>query len=245
MSTIPATSQEARGFTRVHIWMMATLAFFGALVIGLSVVFHTRIPTRVSPIALNEHQPSKVLVAVQGSAGSPAFIGLLAVVDPHSDVLSVVPINGSIRIHGVPLYVALTGTKPKTAVTMISEATGIPIHHYFFLTATDLNMVLNALYYHTRHWPLAETPSVMASTLGYPYGKNHGWATIHLLSKIIARLPGVSPIAASHLLGVTQTSVTNLTSYQLFLLANYIRGDSLQLGYAQQYRTSSSRSHHG
>jgi hypothetical protein len=223
---------------------MAIIAGLGAIVIGLSVVFHTRIPTRVSPIALNEHQPSKVLVAVEGKTDSPAFIGLLAVVDPHSDVLSVVPIKGTTKIHGMPLYLALNGTKPKAALALISAATGIPIHRYFFMTSSDLTMVLDALYYHTRHWPKTETPAVMASTLGYPYGQTHGWAAIHLLSKIISNLPGVSPIAASHLLRVTQNSETNLTASQLFLLANYIRGDRLQLGYTSQYRTPSRR-HHG
>ncbi len=245
MSTTPTTTQDGQGFTRLHIWMMGTIAFLGALIIGVSVVFNTRIPTTVNPIVLNEHQPSKVLVAVEGTPQSPAFIGLLAVVQPHSNVLSVVPINGTIRLHGVPLYLALNGKKPKVAVKLVSQATGISINHYFFLTQNDLSLVLNALYYHSRHWPTTETPAAMASTLGYPYGKSHGWATIHLLSKIVAGLPGVSPIAASHLIGVTQNSITNLTGSQLFLLGNYIRGKNLELGTVRQYRTSPSRSHHG
>ncbi len=237
MGTVPTTSLGSRRFTRIQVWLMAIVAGLGAAVIGLSVVFHTRIPTRVSPITLNEHQPSKVLVAVEGSAEAPAFIGLLAVVNPHSNALSVVPIKGTTKINGMPLYLAIQGTKPKVAIRIISQATGIPIHHYFFMTAADLTLVLNALYYHARHWPKSETPSIMASTLGYPYGQDHGWKTIHLLTQIVSDLPGVSPIAASHLLGVPKTSVTNLTSYQLFLLAQYIRGEALQLGYNSQYRT--------
>lgn len=244
MGTLGTSSLTSGRFTRFQVWLMAIIAALGAVVIGLSVVFHTRIPTRVSPIALNEHQPSKVLIAVEGTAGAPAFIGLLAVVNPHSSFLSVVPINGTTKVNGIPLYLAIAGTKPKVALRIISNATGIPIHHYFFMRAADLTLVLNALYYHTRHWPKTETPAVMAATLGYPYGQSHGWATIHLLTKIVSELPGVSPIAASHLLGVSQNSATNLTSSQLFLLAQYIRGETLQLGYPSQYRTPS-RSHHG
>jgi hypothetical protein len=224
---------------------MGIMAMTGALVITLSLLFHSRIPTRVSPIELREHQPSKILVGVRGTMTEPAFFGFLAIVNPKSQVLSVVPVSGKLLVNGVPLYVATAGKTAKEDAALVSRATGVPFHSYFFLTASDLTLVLNALYYHTGHWPTRDTPSTMLNNLGYPYGPSHGWNTVNLLSRIVQTLPSVSPIAASHLLGVTKTSVTNLTSYQLFLLANYIRGDNLQLGHMADFRSYPARRHHG
>ncbi len=245
MVTRPPMPRNSEGFSTRQLWIMGVLAGVGALLIGLSLLFHTRIPTRVSPITLHEHQPSKVLVAIKGTAASPAFLGFLAVVEPRSQVLTVVPINGESRIDGVPLYLVVSGEDAKQAAVSIASVTGVPVHSYFFLTPADLGMVLNALYYHTNHWPSVKTPDAMLTTLGYPDGHSHGWATVKLLSQIVQGLPSVSPIAASRLLGVTKTSTTNLTSYQLFLLANYIRGDTLQLGYVRQFRAPATRRNHG
>ncbi|PSR31995.1 MAG: hypothetical protein C7B46_16270 [Sulfobacillus benefaciens] len=235
----------SEGFSIRYLWIMGIMAVVGALAITLSLLFHSRIPTRVSPIELREHQPSKVLVGVRGTSTDPAFFGFLAIVNPKSQVLTVVPISGKLLVHGVPLYLATAGKSAKEDASLISSATGVPFHSYFFLTASDLTMVLNALYYHTGHWPATDTPTTMLNNLGYPYGPSHGWDTVNLLSRIVQALPSVSPIAASHLLGMTKTSVTNLTSYQLFLLANYIRGDNLQLGHMADFRSHSVRRDHG
>lgn len=235
----------SEGFSIRYLWIMGIMAMTGALVITLSLLLHSRIPTRVSPIELREHQPSKILVGVRGTMTEPAFFGFLAIVNPKSQVLSVVPVSGKLLVNGVPLYVATAGKTAKEDAALVSRATGVPFHSYFFLTASDLTLVLNALYYHTGHWPTRDTPSTMLNNLGYPYGPSHGWNTVNLLSRIVQTLPSVSPIAASHLLGVTKTSVTNLTSYQLFLLANYIRGDNLQLGHMADFRSYPARRHHG
>jgi hypothetical protein len=70
----------------------------------------------------------------------------------------------------------------------------------------------------------------MLSVFGYPEGTVQPAKELHLIDKMIHRLPLISPIAAGALLQIPKTSVTNLTSYQLFLLANYVRGDQLVLG---------------
>jgi hypothetical protein len=126
----------------------------------------------------------------------------------------------------------------------ISTATGVPIHHYFYLTTKDLLMVMNALYYHTDHqWPKDLTPTSMLASLGYPDGVASPPAQVQLLGQMVDTLPEVNPIAAGSLLGMTKNSSTNLTAYQIFTLGNYIRGDALALGTVSQLQHASRRSH--
>ncbi|MCY0881340.1 MAG: hypothetical protein OWS74_05030, partial [Firmicutes bacterium] len=93
--TPPAHTER---FLYRHKRFFGLTAVAGAALLGLSVIFHTHIATKVSPIALNEHQPMKVLVAIRGTAASPAFIGFLAVLQPHSEVLTVVPLSSSATV---------------------------------------------------------------------------------------------------------------------------------------------------
>lgn len=220
---------------------MLALASAGALIIGLSMVFHARVRTIVSPIVLNEHEPLKVLVAFRGTPGTPAFVGFLGIATLRSQVLTVIPIDGGTPVAGPtgtrePLYQAVSTETPAEATRTIEAATGLTIHHYFYLPASDLTTILDALYYHSRGWPKNERPLTMLATLGYPYGRINPQPEVHLLADVITGLPSVNPLAASSLLGMIKASRTNLTSYQMFQLANYVRGDRLTVGRLDQYR---------
>ncbi|PSR29459.1 MAG: hypothetical protein C7B47_01720 [Sulfobacillus thermosulfidooxidans] len=243
------TEKPAIGFTPRQRWITGILAVLGAMFVALSVALHARIHSRISTIAINEKQPVKVLVGVRGTTTAPAFIGFLAVVKPNSQILTVVPLSGDTPILGpngkmMPLYTAISGESPQVVTKMVSEATGIPIHHYFYFTTNDLLMVMNALYYHSdHHWPKLLTPSSMLATFGYPDGVSSPQGQVKLLSKMVDTLPEVNPLVAGELLAMTKNSSTNLTAYQVFSLANYIRGDALQLGSVKQLKHSVRRSH--
>lgn len=242
----PSVSTQGKtGFNPLYLWMMMGLAAIGGVAIVLSLIFHPNIKTRVN--VLNQRKPMKVLVGIQGTSTNPVFIGFLAVVSPRSQVLTVVPISGRIPVvyAGVnePLYQAVSSVPAKKASLLVQQATRIPIHHYFFITPKDLMLVLHALYYHSHHWPKNQTPLTMLSTLGYPDGRIAPKKEIQLLSTIVTQLPLVNPIETSTLLTIPKTSVTNLSSYQLFLLANYIRGDALKPGNIGPYQIHRRRSH--
>ncbi len=205
-------------------------------------MLHSRIHSRISTIAINEKQPVNVLVGIRGTPDAPAFLGFVAVVRPNSQILTVIPVSGRTVVPAAngapkPLYEAITGESPSLATKSVSTAMGVPITHYFYFTTKDLLMVMNALYYHTDHlWPQAATPASMLATLGYPDGAASPAGQVQLLGKIVDMLPEVTPIAAGGLLGMTKSSTTNLTAYQVFALANYIRGDALKLGSVSQLR---------
>ncbi|POB11466.1 hypothetical protein CO251_04800 [Sulfobacillus sp. hq2] len=230
------------GFTTRQRWVSGLIAGLGAIFVGISVMLHARIHSRISTIAINEKQPVNVLVGIRGTSQAPAFIGFLAVVRPNSQVLTVIPVNGTTLVSTVngteqPLYEVIAGETPVAATKSVSQAMGVPITHYFYFTTKDLLMVMNALYYHTNHlWPQTETPTAMLATLGYPDGAANPAGQVQLLGKIVQMLPEVTPIAAGELLGMTKNSTTNLTAYQVFALANYIRGDALKLGSLRQLR---------
>ncbi len=243
------TEKTAIGFTPRQRWFTSVLAILGAIFVVFSVALHARIHSRVSTIAINQKQPVKVLVGIRGTNANPAFIGFLAVVKPNSQFLTVVPISASAEIKGpngksVPLYTQVSQDSPATATKMISQSIHVPIHHYFYLTTKDLLLVMNALYYHANgHWPKTLTPSAMLGTFGYPDGAANPKAQVVLLSEIVNKLPEVNTLAAGELLGMAKTSKTNLTAYQVFSLANYIRGDALQLGTIKQLQHPARRTH--
>ncbi len=237
------------GFSKRQRWITGVMAGLGALFVGFSVIFHAHIHSRISTIAINEKQPVNVLVAIRGNAKAPAFIGFMAIVKSNSQILTVIPLSGdvpAISASGThePLYEAITGESPKVMTKTISVATGVPIHHYFYLSTKDLLLVMNALYYHTdHHWPKIVTPTAMLASLGYPDGSANPVGQVKLLGQIVDALPQVNPITAGSLLGLSKSSSTNLTAYQIFALANYVRGDILKLGTTSQLPHSSRRSH--
>mgnify|MGYP001770762765 CR=1 FL=1 len=235
----------AGGFRPWQLALLLLLAVLGALAIGISLKVHPEIQSHVD--VLNPRQPMNVLVGIQGSPDRPVFIGLVAVVQPTTRTLTVVPVSGSIPVvadhQTEPLYEAVSGLPAKAATRLVSQATQIPIDHYFYITPKDLMLVLDALYYHSPGWPKTETPVVMLNILGYPSGRVAPRQQVAFIDHLVSQLPTISPIAAGSLLQIPKSSVTNLTSYQLFLLANYVRGDQLVPGNPQAYHHSVRRTH--
>lgn len=221
------------------------LALAGAIAIAISLASHANVTSRVD--VFNQRRPMTVLVAIQGTPLQPAFISFLAVVEPQSRVLTVIPVSGEtpVTVGGTrePLYLAASAVPAKETASVVSRALGIPVPRYFVITSADLQLVLHALYYHATGWPAQETPLTMLNILGYPNGRTAPSAEIRLLTEMTTRLPLVNPLAASSLLVIPKNSATNLTSYQLFLLANYIRGDSLQTGHLTRHPAHHGRVH--
>ncbi|MCL5116033.1 MAG: hypothetical protein M1272_02665, partial [Firmicutes bacterium] len=148
-------SSVKTGFRRAHLLLLLLVFLLGALFLWYSLDTHPELHSRVD--VLNTSQPMNVLVSVQGTALDPGFLGFIAVVQPHTRVLNVIPVSGlrevTVNHASEPLYQAVSDSKPRTATRLVSEATGVPIDHYFYLTSSDLNLILQALYYHSPNWP--------------------------------------------------------------------------------------------
>lgn len=224
---------------------LLTIFVLGAAVIVYSLVTHSAVRSHVN--VLNTRQPMNVLVGVKGTPLDPGFVGFVAEVKPGSDVLNVVPISGRIPVTvnqvKEPLYQAFSDESPKKAMKLVAQWSGAPIDHYFYLNIDSLDKVLNALYYHSPHWPKQRTPLTMLEILGYPGGRIQPKPELNLMRRIVNRLPLINPIAAASLLSIPNTAQTNLTKYELFLLANYVRGDELRLSSVHRHRTR--RGSHG
>jgi hypothetical protein len=220
------------GFRVLPLIVLLTVFLLGAGFIWYSLATHPAVRSRVD--VLNTRQPMNVLVGVQGTPLDPGFLGFIAVVKPNSRVLTVVPISGltPVRVDNrkEPLYQAVSDVSAAQATRLVAHVARIPINHYFYLNANDLMLILQALYQHSPNWPPHLTPLTMLETLGYPNGRIETGKEMTLLRIMVAQLPLINPIQASSLLAIPKTAVTNLTSYQLFLLANYVRGDQLHLG---------------
>ncbi|PSR19961.1 MAG: hypothetical protein C7B45_17315 [Sulfobacillus acidophilus] len=233
------------GFRRAQLVLMLLIFVVGGVLIWFSVNTHSAIRSHVD--VLNTRRPMNVLVAVQGTPLDPGFVGFIANVKPNTRILRVVPIAGnrSVTVNHVsePLYQAISDSKPAQVLPLVSRASGVSLHYYFFLDSSDLFDLLDALYYHTPHWPSQRTPLTMLKILGYPNGRIEPRREIVLLSEMVNRLPLMSPIAAGSLLSIPRTALTNLSSQQLFLLANYVRGDELQRGTISRHH--SARRAHG
>lgn len=244
---------QSIGFPQPLKLLILTALSMGGLLIIISLVFHSRIPTRYLQETINQKQPRQVLLTAAGSPENPGFIGFLIIIQPDSNVLTIVPIPGSLTtrdakasnvpVSGLPLWEAVSQTPPKTAVHLIEKSAHINVTHYFFLTANDLQSILNALYTHAQGWPQTETVPMMLNTLGFPKGDVVPAKELKLLREIMRGLPKMNPLVASSLIAITKTAKTNLSGYQMFQLANYIRGDSFKIGQLTSFQVG--RNHHG
>lgn len=241
----PLTTGGKTGFHRPQLLALLLVLLAGAAFLWYSVRTHPVIHSKVA--VLNSRKPMNVLVGVQGTPLNPGFVGFVAEVKPGSRILLVIPISGQIQVNTgaaqEPLYRLVSEMPAHSTMQLVARSTGLPIDHYFYLNANNLFKLLDALYYHSPHWPARNTPLTMLKTLGYPGKRVHPKEDMALVRKIVNRLPLISPLAATSLLSIPQTSVTNLTSYQLFLLANYVRGDEIKQGVLHPHRPQ--RGSHG
>lgn len=237
---MPAFDTRTRvGFRRTPLTLLVIVFLAAGAFIWYSLVTHRAIQAHVA--VLDTRGPLNVLVGVQGTPLNPGFIGFVAEVRPHTQVLQVIPVSGRtpVTYNGTreDLSTAVSDVKPKLAMKLTATAAGVPIDHYFFLNQDDVIKLDNALYYHSPHWPKRDTPLTMLTTLGYPNGRIQPRQEMTLLRQMVNHLPTISPIAAGSLLSIPRTALTNLSEEQLYLLANYVRGDEVRLGSVPKHRT--------
>lgn len=242
-----ATHSVPIGFRRSHIIALLTVFLLGAGLMWYSLVTHPEVRSRVQVI--DTAQSMNVLVGAKGNPLDPGFLGFVAHVNPNSRVLQVTPISAMtpVVVSGTKesLYQAVSDTSAKKATRLVSHAIGVPIDHYFYINGDDLMLVLDVLYNHVQNWPKTLPPLTMLQTLGYPSGQFNPKQEMKLVGLMVNRLPSLNPIAASSLLGITRTSATNLSSYELYLLAEYVRGDTLHRVPISHYTHHHPRRTHG
>lgn len=240
-----AVTSSRIGFRRSHIVALLSLFFVGAVLVWYSLVTHPAVRSRIQIVDIQ--QSMNVLVGVQGNALNPGFLGFVAHVNPNSRILKVTPISGMmptvVNHQQEPLYEAISDSSAKQATGLVASATGIPIDHYFYINGTDLSLILTVLYDHSPGWPKTLSPLDMLQTLGYPNGATNPKQEMKLVGLMVNRLPTLNPAQASSLLGITRTSSTNLSFYELYLLAEYVRGDTLKQVPISSYTHHSRRAH--
>lgn len=245
------TQSPVRGQTAFRSsWLTGLLFIFllGATFIWYSVKTHPAIHSRVA--VLNTRRSMNVLVSVQGTPLNPGFVGFIAEVRPHTEVLKAVPVSGTVEVTAPgshrrePLYQAVSALTAKQAANLVSHTEHMRIDRYFYLTPESLFALVNALYYHSNHWPVQRTPLTMLETLGYPGRRIDPKREMGLVRSMVNHLQDVNPLAAASLLTIPNTAVTNLSREELFELANYVHGDRIVTAYPPRSH-SHRRVHHG
>lgn len=203
---------------------IGAIAIVGALLLGISIARPNHVPQAIS-------NPHAVLVAITGENGQPGFAGFLAIINPNSRNLSVVPIPGTLMAGPghTPLWVTANGTSPRQVTAAISRQIHQPITGYFVLDYQATEAVLNELDKGSPDWPKKLTPANTLALLGWPDGTPSQHGQFQALQAIITFLPELPSNQTNLFHLVLQGSKTNLSIYQMFMLATYIRGDNLVL----------------
>lgn len=237
-------------------WRLGLAFALGGALLGASLCFHGDVATRQVSMPFSPVTPLEVTIVVNGPPGDPGMVGFLATVHPRTDVLSLIPLSGSIKIHlpkgapghlTVPLWEGVSMASPAVVTRAIDEATGFRSSHYFFMPVAGLNQVIRAMIRDTRSWPKRQGVAYSLHTLGYPRGHDHPQQELAFIQKLMATVPEMTPLDASALIGVAFSSSSNLNQNELFVLGNYVRGDVIRLQSLRtlKHRAAVPRTAHG
>lgn len=172
-----------------------------------------------------------VLVAVVGETGQPGFAGFVAHIDPNGRDLGVIPVSGLLPAQrpGDPLWTDAGLLSGPALLRAVRRDTHLNVQGYFLVNIGATEAVLQALNQDSPGWPKALAPDLVLKDLGWPYGQAARRHELLVLSDIVTYLPELASNQTPLLQTVLQGSETNLSTYEMFELATYIRGDTLQL----------------
>lgn len=221
----PPTVASVPTFASRLVWGLVAAVVIGAALLVLSVVRPNR---GVDELA---ETPRVVLVAMSGTPDQPGFAGFLAILNPSSRVVKVVPVPGTLPVVTAkdPLWSEAPRLAPKQIASVVGRDLHIPVSGYFIVDAPEAQAVLAALTASAPGWPPELTSDQLLRSLGWPYGVPGAQGQLKALEAIITGLPELPPSQNPVLNVALKASHTNLSLYQMFMLATYIRGDTLQL----------------
>jgi hypothetical protein len=173
-------------------------------------------------------EPRSVLVAVQGTPSDPGFTGFLAFINPDSRVLTIKPVNASwpYRAPGDPLATDAAHVPAAALAAAVARDAHVKLSGYFVIRVDALQEVLRVLARQAPSWPPTLTPEKTLAAIGWR-GTANPRRALSAFKAIIAGLPELDTSQTTVERSVLAASRTNLSVYQVFMLATYIRGDAL------------------
>jgi hypothetical protein len=219
----PGTLEPGTIGPRLVGWLLA-LAVGGAVWLGLSLA---RGPHNLAGLGV---EPRTVLVAVQGTAADPGFAGFLAFINPNSRLLTVSPVSAAwpLSAPGDPLATDAAYVPASALARAVARDAHLHLSGYFIIRVDALSQVLAALAHNVPDWPRGLTPTRTLQTLGWN-GSARPDRALATFKAIIAGLPQLENSQNAVQRSVLTQSRTNLSLYQMFMLATYIRGDALRM----------------
>lgn len=176
-------------------------------------------------------KPQVMLFAILGSEQSttgPGLIAFLSVITPNARDLIVLPISGNTRTaSGESLTQFAQQATPPEIAGEIARLAHAHINGYLMFDSDFAEQVLTLLWDNAQSWPVSLTPTQALEQLGWPRSRPNR-NQLGILQDIIGSVPELSMGSQSLLAAkVLETSQTDLSAYQMFLLATFVRGERL------------------
>jgi hypothetical protein len=203
---------------------LAALALLGAAWLGLSLARSAGTSPGFGA------WPRTVLVAVQGNAAEPGFAGFLAHISPNSRIVTVTPVSGTLPGPAPtdPLWSQAASMTAAQLAGTVAHDSGRVVSGYFVIQVATLQQMLTALSDYVPDWPKRLTPAATLRVIGWGQ-KASPHRALYAMEAIIQGLPALEDSQNALQKSVLSASATNLSAYQMFMLATYIRGGTLRM----------------
>lgn len=177
--------------------------------------------------------PHVILIAARGGPNSATGEGITAflwVITPGARSVGIVPVPGNLRMPKGGTLASVGSTAPAREIfTRVESWSHTKLYGYLVVDADTVQQALLDLWQNAPTWPSALPPSIALQDLGWPDSTSNPTVQLQLLQEIIQDIPELGDSQTALAGEMLQGARTNLSAYQMFILATYLRDQHLVL----------------
>lgn len=208
---------------RLLLWLTTLALLAAGAVIGAGTASHTTDPTITQPKAL--------LVAVRGTtqdALGPGLAAFIAVIEPQGRRIGVIRVPGNLPTPTGEHLAALAPTVPPDVIAdNVAQDMQINLSGYVVFDAEAVQDAFTTLATETPGWPTDISPQQALAELGWPNSRTSAGNQLHILRMLILNAPMIRHGTNLLVARVLEGTSTDLSPYEIFLLATYINDEKL------------------